>query len=233
MATLYMVGTPIGNLQDITLRALDTLKKVDIIACEDTRHTQKLLFHFEISKPLITVHAAREKENSAYVVKKMDAGENVAYVSDAGTPCLSDPGAMLASLAREHGHEVVPIPGPSAFATLLSVAGPLGKTVTFEGFLSPRPGRRRKRLMELMARTESALLYESPHRIIKLLEDIATVDPNRTLVIGRELTKIHEEIQRVSVKVLLDDFMSRNEIKGEIALIILPKIVEDDEEETT
>lgn len=194
MASLYMVGTPIGNLGDITLRALETLKVVDFIACEDTRHTLKLLNHFGISKPLIPCHANDEAKAARRIVSLLGEGRSVAYCSDAGTPGLSDPGAVLVSQAREAGHEVVPIPGASAFASLVSVCGFGGRSFTFDGFPSPKAGKRRSRLETLLARGESFMLYESPFRIKKLLADLAALDPQRRICIGREMTKIHEQI---------------------------------------
>src|SRR5512133_769443 len=143
MSTLWIVSTPIGHLEDISLRAVRILKEADAIACEDTRHSLKLLSHFEIKKTLVSCYAFREDKGAHSVLRLLGEGKNVAYVSDAGTPSLSDPGSRLGRMVREAGREVVPIPGPSAFATLLSVAGLGGKSVLFEGFLSPKPGRRR------------------------------------------------------------------------------------------
>ena len=194
MSTLYIVGTPIGNLGDITFRAIETFKNVDVIACEDTRHTLQLLTHFEIRKPLVSCRSQNEELAARKIVELLAEGKNVAYASDAGTPGISDPGAVLAGLVRKAGHTVVPIPGASAFASLVSVAGAGGKTLVFEGFLSPKPGRRRSRLRELLASGDAVILYESPFRIVKLLTDIADIDSDRTIVIGRELTKLHEEI---------------------------------------
>ena len=149
MSELFIVGTPIGNLGDITLRAIETFKNVDVIACEDTRHTLQLLNHLEIRKPLLSCRAQNEVSASQKIIALLDEGKSVAYASDAGTPGISDPGAVLAGLARKAGHKVIPIPGPSAFASLVSVAGVGGKTVLFEGFLSPKAGKRRSRLKEL------------------------------------------------------------------------------------
>ena len=146
MSELYIVATPIGNLGDITFRALETFKAVDVIAAEDTRHTLELLTHFEIRKPLVSCRAQNEEAAATKIIRLLDSGQTVAYASDAGTPGISDPGAVLAGLVRKAGHRVVPIPGASAFAALASVAGAGGKTLVFEGFLSPKPGRRRSRL---------------------------------------------------------------------------------------
>lgn len=220
MSTLYIVGTPIGNLGDITYRAVETLKNVDVVAAEDTRHTLQLLTHLEIRKPLISCRAQNEKIAAQKIIQLMDEGKNIAFASDAGTPGISDPGAILAGLVREAGHSVVPIPGPSAFATLASVAGAGGKTLIFEGFLSPKPGKRRSRLKELLYTEDAIVLYESPFRIVKLLTDIADIDNNRRVVVGRELTKLHEEIVEGTAAELRDDFTSRASIKGEFAVFI-------------
>ena len=220
MSTLYIVGTPIGNLGDITYRAVETLKNVDIVAEEDTRHTLQLLTHLEIRKPLISCRAQNEEFAAQKIIQLMNEGKNIAFASDAGTPGISDPGAVLAGLVRKAGHSVVPIPGPSAFATLTSVAGAGGKTLIFEGFLSPKPGKRRTRLKELLSTEDAIVLYESPFRIVKLLTDIADIDSSRRVVVGRELTKLHEEIIEGTAAELRDDFASRASIKGEFAVFI-------------
>lgn len=220
MSNLYIVGTPIGNLGDITYRAVETLKNVDFVAAEDTRHTLQLLTHLEIRKPLISCRAQNEEIAAKKIIQLMDEGKNIAFASDAGTPGISDPGAVLAELVRKAGHSVVPIPGPSAFATLVSVAGAGGKTLIFEGFLSPKPGKRRTRLKELLSIGDAIVLYESPFRIVKLLTDIVDINSNRRMVIGRELTKLHEEIVEGTAAELLEDFASRSSIKGEFAVFI-------------
>ncbi len=220
MSTLYIVGTPIGNLGDITYRAVETFKNVDIVAAEDTRHTLQLLTHLEIRKPLISCRAQNEEFAAQKIIQLMNEGKNIAFASDAGTPGISDPGAVLAGLVRKAGHSVVPVPGPSAFATLTSVAGAGGKTLIFEGFLSPKPGKRRTRLKELLSTEDAIVLYESPFRIVKLLTDIADIDNNRRVVVGRELTKLHEEIIEGIAAELRDDFASRDSIKGEFAVFI-------------
>lgn len=220
MATLYIVGTPIGNLGDITFRAIETFKSVDVIAAEDTRHTLQLLNHFEIKKPLISCRSQNESIASQKIIKILDEGQNVAYASDAGTPGISDPGAVLAGIARAAGHTVVPIPGACAFASLVSVAGAGGKTLIFEGFLSPKPGRRRSRLRELMATGDAIVLYESPFRVVKLLNDIAEIEADRRVVVGRELTKLHEEIVDGKASDVRDDFANRTKVQGEFAVFI-------------
>ena len=220
MSTLYIVGTPIGNLGDITFRAVETFTSVDVVAAEDTRHTLQLLNHLEIKKPLISCRSQNEEFASEKIIRLLDEGQTVAYASDAGTPGISDPGAVLAGLARKAGHNVVPIPGPSAFATLVSVAGAGGKTLVFEGFLSPKPGRRRSRLRELLAAGDAVVLYESPFRILKLLTDIADIESERRVVVGRELTKLHEEILEGTAAEMRDEFASRSKILGEFAVFI-------------
>ncbi|NLC92341.1 MAG: 16S rRNA (cytidine(1402)-2'-O)-methyltransferase [Treponema sp.] len=220
MSELYVLGTPIGNLGDITLRALETLKNVDFIACEDTRHTLQLLNHFEIKKPLISCRAQNEKFAGEKIVKLLDEGHSVAYASDAGTPGISDPGAVLVDIVREKNHKVIPIPGPSAFATLTSVVGSGGKTLIFEGFLSPKAGKRKSRVKELLATGDAFVIYESPFRITKLLADISDIESERKVVVGRELTKLHEEIISGTAKEIFNDFSSRQSIKGEFAVFI-------------
>ena len=220
MATLYIVGTPIGNLGDITYRALETFKSVDVIACEDTRHTLQLLNHFEIKKPLVSCRAQNEQSAAQKIVHLLDEGQNVAYASDAGTPGISDPGAVLVDVARAAGHEIVPIPGACAFVSSASVAGSGGKTLLFEGFLSPKPGRRRSRLRELMVTGFAFVLYESPFRIVKLLADIADIQCDRRIVVGRELTKLHEEIVEGTAAEVLEDFAGRSKILGEFAVFV-------------
>ncbi|MBQ2080377.1 MAG: 16S rRNA (cytidine(1402)-2'-O)-methyltransferase [Treponema sp.] len=220
MSELYIVGTPIGNLGDITYRALETFRSVDVVAAEDTRHTMELLTHFEIRKPMISCRAQNEKFASEKIIALLDEGKTVAYASDAGEPGISDPGAVLAGEARKAGHKVIPIPGPSAFATLVSVAGAGGKTLIFEGFLSPKPGRRRSRLRELMESGAAVVVYESPFRVVKLLADIAEIDAGRRIVVGRELTKLHEEINDGTAAEILEDYSSRSKVLGEFAIFI-------------
>ena len=220
MSTLYVVGTPIGNLGDITFRAVETFKSVDVIAAEDTRHTLQLLNHLEIKKPLFSCRSQNESVAGQKIIKLLDEGQNVAYASDAGTPGVSDPGAVLAGLARAAGHTVVPIPGPSAFASLVSVAGAGGKTLIFEGFLSPKPGRRRSRLRELLSTGDAVVLYESPFRVVKLLTDIADIEADRRVVVGRELTKLHEEIVEGTAAEMRDEFAGRDKVLGEFAVFI-------------
>ena len=220
MATLYIIGTPIGNLGDISFRAVEILKKADLVACEDTRRTLKLLNHLGIRVKMLSCRSQNEEFAAEKVLSALKDGQTVAYASDAGTPALSDPGAVLAMTAAREGHDVIPIPGPSAFAALISVAGGRDKTVVFEGFLSPKPGRRKSRLRELMAVDAACVLYESPFRILKLLGDIAEIDSKRYICIGREMTKVHEEYIRGQVSEILENLSKKKEQIGEFSLYI-------------
>ena len=224
-----MVGTPIGNLDDITLRALNTLKEVDVIACEDTRHTSNLLSHFDIKKRLIACHSYNEEESAKGIIALLDQGMNIAYCSDAGTPGVSDPGARLVERVRsQRDPKIVPIPGASASVTLISAAGRIGKAFLFEGFLSPKKGRRQKRLKELVSRGDAFIIYESPFRILKTLEELKDLGGVEKITIGRELTKAHEEIISGTPEEIYDSFKSRDSIKGEFALVVVPFGEKDD-----
>ena len=229
MSDLFIVATPIGNLGDITFRAVETFKNVDVIAAEDTRHTLQLLnaleakgyaTHDELHKTLVSCRSQNEVDGAKKIISFLDEGKSVAFASDAGPPAVSDPGAVLVDLVRQAGHNVVPIPGVSAFSTLVSVAGTGGKTVIFEGFLSPKSGRRKSRVQELMQTGDAFVLYESPFRIVKLLGDIADTDSERRVVVGREMTKLYEEIKSGSAKELFEDFASRQKILGEFAVFV-------------
>jgi 16S rRNA (cytidine1402-2'-O)-methyltransferase len=223
VATLYIVATPIGNLGDITLRAVEILKSVDIVACEDTRRTLQLLNHLGIKARLISCRARNEAGAAAKVISTLNEGRDAAYASDAGTPGVSDPGAVLVRAAREAGHTVVPIPGASAFAALVSVAGGLDKTVVFEGFLSPKPGRRKSRLRELLAAESAFVIYESPFRVLKLLDDLADLDGERYICIGREMTKLHEEYLSGSVFDVHAELSGREKQLGEFSVYVSGK----------
>jgi len=223
VATLFIVATPIGNLGDITFRALEILKSVDIIACEDTRRTLQLLNHFGVKARLISCRARNELVASRKILEVLKDGGNAAYASDAGTPGLSDPGSVLVRAAREAGFMVIPIPGPSAFAALVSIAGGLDKSVLFEGFLSPKPGRRRSRLAELLKTQEGFILYESPFRIVKLIQDLADLDGERYACLGREMTKIHEEYISGSILDILGQLSGRERQLGEFSLYVSGK----------
>jgi 16S rRNA (cytidine1402-2'-O)-methyltransferase len=222
MACLFIVGTPIGNLKDISLRALECLRGVEFIACEDTRHSLKLLTYYDIRKPLMSCHGHNEEKSASRVLALLREGKDAAYISDAGTPGLSDPGQRLVRQVREAGFPVIPLPGPSAFAVLASVSGFMGKTLVFEGFLSPKAGRRRSRLKELLDRGEAFVLYESVHRIMKLLADIADLESERILLVGREMTKEFEEYLEGTAGEILGQFTEKN-LKGEFSLLVFNK----------
>ena len=209
-----------GNMQDMTYRAVEILKEVDIIACEDTRQSAKLFNHYGISKHLISCRARNEKQSAPGIVKLLDEGKDIAYVSDAGTPVISDPGRLLVRQARDAGHEIYPVPGASAFSALVSVCGFPGKSFLFEGFLSPKQGKRKKRLQELLDREESFLLYESPYRIIKLLTELGELAPEREILLGREMTKKFEEYIEGSADKLINHLELNNSVKGEFALLV-------------
>jgi 16S rRNA (cytidine1402-2'-O)-methyltransferase len=223
VAILYIIGTPIGNLGDISFRAVETLKAADLVACEDTRRTLKLLNHLGLRLPLLSCRAQNEDAAAERIIAALNEGRTVAYASDAGTPALSDPGALLARRTAEAGHQVIPIPGPSAFASLVSVAGGMDKGIFFEGFLSPKPGRRRSRLRELLETGTAFVLYESPFRILKLMEDLADLDGERYVCIGREMTKVHEEYLRGSAEAIMRSLRGKNEQIGEFSVFVSGK----------
>lgn len=220
MSILYVVATPIGNLQDITFRAVEVLKTVDAVACEDTRHTGRLLAAYDVKKQLVSCHSNSGEAAIERILGLLEEGKSVAYATDAGTPGISDPGALIIGRVREAGHRVVPIPGPSAAAALISAAGIPGRSYTFDGFLSPKRGKREKRLQELLAREENIILYESPHRIVKLLELLADLATNRVICIGREMTKLHEEIITGTPTELIEHLEKNAGVRGEFTLFI-------------
>jgi 16S rRNA (cytidine1402-2'-O)-methyltransferase len=220
VATLYIIGTPIGNLGDISFRAVEILKTVDLVACEDTRRTVKLLNSLNIRVKLLSCRARNEQSAAREVISTLNEGKAAAYASDAGTPALSDPGSVLVRLALEAGHEVIPVPGPSAFAALVSVAGGTDRTVIFEGFLSPKAGRRRSRLAELLAAGAAFVLYESPFRVLKLLEDLAEFDKERYVCVGREMTKVHEEYLRGPVGEIRGFLAEKSRQIGEFSVYV-------------
>lgn len=222
MATLYVVATPIGHMEDITLRALSTLKAVDFVLCEDTRHSGRLMSHFGIRVPLIACHAHNEERVIGDVIARLRSGQEGALITDAGTPGLSDPGGRVVAAVRDCGYPVLPIPGPSALAALLSVAGVPGKTIVFEGFLSPKKGRRRTRLTELLARGETLVFYESPHRIVQLLQDLHDIKSDATVLVGREMTKLHEEYLYGQVGEVIERLAGRASVKGECTVLVSP-----------
>lgn len=222
IGTLYVVATPIGNLEDITLRALKVFTQVDLIACEDTRQTLKLLNRHKIKKTLVSYHQHSRLTKLDFILAKLNDGEDVALVSDAGTPCISDPGFKLAAKALENGIKVVPIPGACALTTLASASGLPVDSFLFLGFVPHKKGR--QTLFRRIAKSEeTVIIYESPHRFIKTLNSLSeNLEEERVVVVGRELTKVYEEVKRGSVGELLDYF-SDKEIKGEITIIIQRK----------
>ena len=223
-SALYIVATPIGNLRDITLRALETLKNVDIVACEDTRNTQALLNHFQITKKLISLHQHNENQKKDLILSYVKDGKSVAYVSDAGTPCISDPGVLLVNSFYENNLKVIPIPGVSALTTAFSVSGILDNQFKFSGFLSNQKKKLKEELQVIYDNNNLVILYESPHRIIELLENIKVIfGSNHQIVIARELTKIFETIKRDTVEKILS-YMNENSNhkKGEFVVIIPP-----------
>ena len=218
--TLYLISTPIGNLEDITLRALRVLKEADLIACEDTRQTRKLLDHFQIAKPVVSCHEHNEAARAAELVARLRSGANVALVTDAGTPLVSDPGYRVTAAAIEAGVPVVPVPGASAALAALAAAGLATDQFRFCGFLPPKTAGRRKRLEELRGENCTLIFYEAPHRILDALADVASVMGSRCVVVARELTKMHEEFLRGSAAEIRSAFAGRPAVKGEITLLI-------------
>jgi 16S rRNA (cytidine1402-2'-O)-methyltransferase len=215
---LFVVATPIGNLEDITLRALRILKEVDIIAAEDTRQTRKLLNHFVVKTPLTSYHEYNEKARGAELVKKMLLGKSVALVSDAGTPAISDPGFTLVNLAIKEGIEVVSVPGASALVSALSISGLDITEFTFLGFLPSKAGERKKLLEGLTKKEGTYAVYESPRRLVKTLCTIYDILGDIQVVVAREMTKMHEEVVRGKVSEVIKAFET-NGVKGEIVLI--------------
>ena len=218
---LYLVATPIGNLEDITLRAIRTLKEADLIACEDTRHTQKLLQHFDIRKEMVSYHEHNELTRSPELVIELEQGAKIALVSDAGTPGISDPGHRLVTLCLRHHIPVVPIPGPSALIAALGASGLPTEEFLFVGFLPARAGARRKALDALKAEARTLIFYEAPHRVVETLSDAAEILGPRPGVIAREITKVHEEFLRGPLPELLETARKRAP-RGEITLLIGP-----------
>jgi 16S rRNA (cytidine1402-2'-O)-methyltransferase len=219
--TLYLVGTPIGNLEDITLRALRTLKEVDLIACEDTRQTQKLLNHYGIEKRTVSYHEHNELERASELIVHLEKGESVAVVSDAGMPGVSDPGYRLVALAVRHHIRVVPIPGASAFLSALVASGLPTDSFRFGGFLPPKAGARRTVLEASRSFPRTQIFYEAPHRLRETMQDVVDVfGPDRRVVVAREVTKLHEEFLRGRAGEVLAELDRREEVKGEITLLI-------------
>jgi 16S rRNA (cytidine1402-2'-O)-methyltransferase len=217
--TVYLVATPIGNLQDISLRALETLKTVDLIACEDTRHTRKLLTHFGISNKTVSYHEHNETARSEEFARFLLDGKSIAVVSDAGTPAVCDPSFRIVEKAHEIGARVVPVPGAVAFVNAVIVSGLPTDAIFFGGFLPSKKGERRARLEEIRNVPATLIFYETPHRIAKSLTDCAEILGNRRAVVARELTKMHEETVRGTLRELAEKY-AENPTKGEIVLVI-------------
>lgn len=215
--TLYIVATPIGNLEDITLRAIRILKEVDIIAAEDTRHTLKLLNHLEISKPLISYHRHNEETRQEVIIQKLRDGQNVALVSDAGTPGICDPGEVVIKKCIEENIQIIPIPGACAMINALICSGISTKEFAFLGFLPLNKNNREQKLNEIKNQEKTIILYEAPHKLKETLKDLKKIIGNRKIVLARELTKIHEEFIRKDIDELIE--LSES-LKGEVVLII-------------
>jgi 16S rRNA (cytidine1402-2'-O)-methyltransferase len=226
--SLYIVATPIGNLEDITQRALRVLGEVDFVACEDTRHTRKLLNHYSINTKTVSYHEHNERERAAELLARLRDGANVAIVSDAGTPAVSDPGFRLVRLAAENGVRVVPIPGPTALISALVASGLPTDEFLFGGFLPARTSARRARLAELRAVNATLIFYEAPHRIAATLRDARAILGEREAVVARELTKLHEEIARGRLSKLAEHYASSERARGEIVLIIDRSVIADE-----
>ncbi|MEX2302581.1 MAG: 16S rRNA (cytidine(1402)-2'-O)-methyltransferase [Bryobacterales bacterium] len=217
---IYLVATPIGNLEDITLRALRTLREADVIACEDTRHTRKLLTHFEIQKPVLSYHEHNEAHRASELVERAQAGQSVAVVTDAGMPGISDPGFRVVRAAIEAGVAVVSIPGPAAVVAALAASGLPTDSFHFAGFLPAKKGQRRKAIEALAGIEATLVFYEAPHRVIETLDEVRNVLGDRPAVVARELTKVHEEFLRGTTSEVLAELNSRTTIKGEITVLI-------------
>ena len=224
--TLYIVATPIGNLEDITFRAVRILKEVDLIAAEDTRHSRKLLSHFGIATRLTPYHDHNERLKTDYLLDRLRGGESVAIITDAGTPCIADPGYRIAMAAAAAGLRVVPVPGPSAIITALSAAGLPTDRFAFEGFLPPKQGKRKSRLQELRDDNRVLVFYEAPHRLTDTLRDMTEVFGDRDAVVARELTKIHEEFRRERLAELAAHYTGEG-VKGEVVILLAPGTRED------
>jgi 16S rRNA (cytidine1402-2'-O)-methyltransferase len=220
--TLYVVATPIGNLEDITLRALRILKEVDLVAAEDTRHSRKLFNHYGITTALTSCFEHNEAQKGDYLLQLLQDGKNLALISDAGTPAISDPGSLLVQQCRAAGVTVAPVPGASACISALSVAGLPTEQFCFDGFLPPKTGARCRALAQYSQHSRTVVLYEAPHRLLNTLHDMGTVlGGQKKIAIARELTKIHEELFRGTVAEAQEHF-SRARVRGEIVLLLAP-----------
>jgi 16S rRNA (cytidine1402-2'-O)-methyltransferase len=220
--TLYVVATPIGNLEDITYRAVRILSEVDLVAAEDTRHSRKLFAHFGIQKPLVSYHDHNEQQRQEELVKRLQAGEDVALISDAGTPCIADPGYRLIASCHATGITVVPIPGPSALITALSAAGVSIERFAFEGYLPQKAKARADLLRKLNGEQRTLVFYETPHRLAATLADLVEImGAEQPLVVARELTKMYEEFFRGTAEEAVTRF-AREPARGELVLVIPP-----------
>ena len=218
---LYVVGTPIGNLEDITLRAIRILKEVDLIACEDTRRTQKLLSAYKILTPMVSYHQHNEMTRAPELVIQIEQGRSIALVTDAGMPVVSDPGFRLVHLAVRHSIPVVPVPGASAFVAALAASGMPVDKFRFLGFLPSKKGERGKALDELKSATRTLIFYEAPHRLLEMLKDAQEILGDRDVVVAREVTKVHEEFLRGSISSTLE-YLKKKAVKGEITVLLGP-----------
>ena len=220
--TLFIVATPIGNLDDITFRAVQVLKSVDIVLAENTRHSKKLLLHLDISKTIRAFHEHNEREKTKAIISEIRSGKSIALISDAGTPLISDPGYFLVAQAKKEGLKVVPIPGPTALITALSVSGLASDSFTFLGFLPSKQTARVKLLKSLVGRTETSIFYESPKRILATLTDMHSIyGDSREVCLAKELTKVFETIQTGSIPNLIDYLtIDQNHQKGEFVILI-------------
>ena len=220
LGKLYLVATPIGNLEDITFRAIKVLKEVDLIAAEDTRHTLKLLNYYEISKPLISYHRHNEEVKSDILIQKLLEGQNIAIVTDAGTPGISDPGEEIVKEAINKGIEIIPVPGACAFVNALIASGLNTKEFAFYGFLPLNKKNRNHALERIRKEDKTIILYEAPHKLLKTLEDVLEKVGDVSCVLAKELTKIHEEFIREKVSNVLNDLKAKETIKGEYILLL-------------
>lgn len=218
---LYLVGTPIGNMEDITLRALRVLREVDLIAAEDTRHTRKLLSHHDIHTPLTSYHGHNESERAEEIASRVEAGKKVALVSDAGMPGVSDPGFRVVQECARRGFAVEVVPGPSSLSAALALSGLPLPNFHYEGFLRGRRAERRSRLLYLLKQGEPFLFFEAPHRVLSTLEDLSEIGPRRQVILLREMTKLHEEVLRGTAGELLKAFADRKP-RGEFVIIVAP-----------
>jgi len=227
---LYLVATPIGNLDDITIRALETLKKVSLIACEDTRHSLKLFNHFDIQKPLTSYFEHNKKEKGEYIIGVLKGGEDVALVTDAGTPAISDPGQDLVRMCIDEGIDVVPVPGACALINALIISGQDTGRFVFEGFLSVNKKSRSEHLASLADETRTMIFYEAPHKLVRTLGDMSAVFGNRRISLVRELTKLHEECKSTTLSEALE-YYTDNFPKGEYVLVVSGKPREEQQKE--